>query len=84
MDTNTLIKFVNEFWALVILAGSIVLLFAAMCRTRSLAKMQMEFVAGVSHELRTPVGDLLGGRQPGGRCGGRQAAGEEIWATDPQ
>jgi signal transduction histidine kinase len=44
-----------SFGALVILAGSIVLLFVAMHRTRALAKMQMEFVAGVSHELRTPV-----------------------------
>lgn len=44
-----------SFGALVILAGSIFLLFAAMHRTRALAKMQMEFVAGVSHELRTPV-----------------------------
>jgi len=44
-----------SFGALVVLAGSIALLFAAMYRTRSLARMQMEFVAGVSHELRTPV-----------------------------
>jgi signal transduction histidine kinase len=44
-----------SFGALVILFGSTSLLFAAIHRTRALAKMQMEFVAGVSHELRTPV-----------------------------
>ena len=44
-----------SFGALVILAGSIALLFASIYRTRALARMQMEFVAGVSHELRTPV-----------------------------
>ena len=55
VDTTRRANLMMSFGALVILAGSIFLLFAAMQRTRTLAKMQMEFVAGVSHELRTPV-----------------------------
>ncbi len=55
VDTTRRSNLMMSFGALVILAGSIFLLFAAMHRTRALAKMQMEFVAGVSHELRTPV-----------------------------
>jgi len=55
VDTTRRANLMMSFGALVILAGSIVLLFTAMNRTRALAKMQMEFVAGVSHELRTPV-----------------------------
>ena len=55
VDTTRRANLMMSFGALVILAGSIFLLFAAMHRTRALAKMQMEFVAGVSHELRTPV-----------------------------
>jgi signal transduction histidine kinase len=55
VDTTRRANLMMSFGALVILAGSIFLLFAAMHRTRTLAKMQMEFVAGVSHELRTPV-----------------------------
>ncbi len=55
VDTTRRANLMMSFGALVILAGSIILLFAAMHRTRALAKMQMEFVAGVSHELRTPV-----------------------------
>jgi hypothetical protein len=53
VDTTRRANLMMSFGALVILAGSIFLLFAAMHRTRALAKMQMEFVAGVSHELRT-------------------------------
>lgn len=55
VDITRRANLMMSFGALVILAGSIFLLFAAMHRTRALAKMQMEFVAGVSHELRTPV-----------------------------
>jgi signal transduction histidine kinase len=55
VDTTLRANLMMSFGALVILAGSIILLFLAMQRTRALAKMQMEFVAGVSHELRTPV-----------------------------
>jgi signal transduction histidine kinase len=40
---------------LAILAGSMVLILSAARRSRALAKMQMEFVAGVSHELCTPL-----------------------------
>lgn len=40
---------------LAILAGSIALAFSAARRSRALARMQMEFVAGVSHELCTPL-----------------------------
>ena len=55
VDTTRRANLMMSFGALVILFGSSSLLFAAMHRTRALAKMQMEFVAGVSHELRTPV-----------------------------
>jgi signal transduction histidine kinase len=55
VDITRRANLMMSFGALVILAGSILLLFWAMHRTRALAKMQMEFVAGVSHELRTPV-----------------------------
>ena len=44
-----------SFGVLLIIAGSLVLLGLATMRARSLAKQQMEFVAGVSHELRTPL-----------------------------
>jgi signal transduction histidine kinase len=37
------------------LAGSMALILSAARRSRALAKMQMEFVAGVSHELCTPL-----------------------------
>ena len=40
---------------LAILAGSMVLIFSGARRSKALAKMQMEFVAGVSHELCTPL-----------------------------
>lgn len=55
VDTTRRANLMMSFGALVILFGSSSLLFAAIHRTRALAKMQMEFVAGVSHELRTPV-----------------------------
>jgi signal transduction histidine kinase len=44
-----------SFGALLLLAGSIVLLAGSSRRAQRLAQQQMEFVAGVSHELRTPV-----------------------------
>jgi signal transduction histidine kinase len=40
---------------LAILAGSMALIFSGARRSKALAKMQMEFVAGVSHELCTPL-----------------------------
>jgi signal transduction histidine kinase len=46
---------VVSFGILLLLAGSIVMLMLATARARSLARQQMEFVAGVSHELRTPL-----------------------------
>ena len=46
---------VLSFGVLLILAGSTFMLMLATQRARSLAKQQMEFVAGVSHELRTPL-----------------------------
>lgn len=46
---------VVSFGILMLLAGSIVMLMLATARARSLARQQMEFVAGVSHELRTPL-----------------------------
>jgi signal transduction histidine kinase len=55
VDVTRRANLMMSFGALVSLAGSTFLLFAAMQRTRTLARMQMEFVAGVSHELRTPV-----------------------------
>jgi len=44
-----------SFGVLLLLAGSTLMLMLATRRARSLAKQQMEFVAGVSHELRTPL-----------------------------
>lgn len=44
-----------SFGILLLLAVSIVMLTLATRRARSLARQQMEFVAGVSHELRTPL-----------------------------
>lgn len=44
-----------SFGILILLAGSTVMLMLATARARSLARQQMEFVAGVSHELRTPL-----------------------------
>jgi signal transduction histidine kinase len=40
---------------LAVLAGSMGLIFSAARRSKALARMQMEFVAGVSHELCTPL-----------------------------
>jgi signal transduction histidine kinase len=40
---------------LTILAGSMALIFSGARRSKALAKMQMQFVAGVSHELCTPL-----------------------------
>lgn len=40
---------------LAVLAVSVVLIFSGARRSRALARMQMEFVAGVSHELCTPL-----------------------------
>jgi signal transduction histidine kinase len=44
-----------NFWMLVLLSGTSVMLILATMRARRLAQQQMEFVAGVSHELRTPL-----------------------------
>jgi signal transduction histidine kinase len=44
-----------NFWMLVLLSGTSVMLILATVRARRLAQQQMEFVAGVSHELRTPL-----------------------------
>ncbi|MDQ3818640.1 MAG: HAMP domain-containing histidine kinase, partial [Acidobacteriota bacterium] len=44
-----------SFGILLLLAVSIVMLTLGIRRARSLARQQMEFVAGVSHELRTPL-----------------------------
>jgi signal transduction histidine kinase len=44
-----------NFWMLVLLAATSVMLILATVRARRLAQQQMEFVAGVSHELRTPL-----------------------------
>ncbi|HXM35848.1 MAG TPA: HAMP domain-containing sensor histidine kinase [Pyrinomonadaceae bacterium] len=44
-----------SFGILLLLVGSTVMLMLATARARSLARQQMEFVAGVSHELRTPL-----------------------------
>jgi signal transduction histidine kinase len=44
-----------NFWMLVLLAVTSVILILATVRARRLAQQQMEFVAGVSHELRTPL-----------------------------
>jgi signal transduction histidine kinase len=44
-----------SFGVLLLLAGSTLMLMLTTRRARSLAKQQMEFVAGVSHELRTPL-----------------------------
>ena len=40
---------------LAVLAASMALIFSGARRSRALARMQMEFVAGVSHELCTPL-----------------------------
>lgn len=47
-----------SFGALLVLAGGLVVVFAAVMRSERLARQQMQFVAGVSHELRTPLAVL--------------------------
>lgn len=44
--------------ALVLLAGSMILLQLSARRAEALATQQMDFVAGVSHELRTPLAGI--------------------------
>jgi signal transduction histidine kinase len=43
------------FGVLALLSGSMALLAVTSRRAQTLARQQMEFVAGISHELRTPV-----------------------------
>lgn len=47
-----------SFGILALLGTSAALLAVSAARARSLARRQMEFVAGVSHELRTPIAVL--------------------------
>ncbi|MCA1564544.1 MAG: HAMP domain-containing histidine kinase [Acidobacteria bacterium] len=44
-----------SFGILVLLAGSVALIFVSTHRAQRLARRQVEFVAGVTHELRTPL-----------------------------
>jgi signal transduction histidine kinase len=44
-----------SFGILLLLAGSVALIFVSTHRAQSLARRQVEFVAGVTHELRTPL-----------------------------
>jgi signal transduction histidine kinase len=44
-----------SFGILVLLAGSMALIIVSARRSQSLARLQMDFVAGISHELRTPL-----------------------------
>ena len=46
---------VISFGALLLLAGSVLMIIVSTRRAQRLAHQQMEFVAGVSHELRTPL-----------------------------
>ena len=48
-----------SFGILFVLAGTLTVLLIATHRARSLAELQMKFVAGVTHELRTPVSVIL-------------------------
>jgi signal transduction histidine kinase len=48
-----------NFGVLAILAITLAMVVIASHRARSLARMQMDFVAGVSHELRTPLTGIL-------------------------
>jgi signal transduction histidine kinase len=48
-----------SFGILFVLAGTLAVLLIATHRARSLAELQMKFVAGVTHELRTPVSVIL-------------------------
>jgi signal transduction histidine kinase len=44
-----------SFGVLLLLAGSVALIFISTHRAQRLARRQVEFVAGVTHELRTPL-----------------------------
>ncbi|HLL14375.1 MAG TPA: HAMP domain-containing sensor histidine kinase [Pyrinomonadaceae bacterium] len=44
-----------SFGILLLLAGSVALIFVSTHRAQRLARRQVEFVAGVTHELRTPL-----------------------------
>ncbi len=44
-----------SFGILLLLAGSVALIFVSSHRAQRLARRQVEFVAGVTHELRTPL-----------------------------
>jgi len=44
-----------SFGALLLLAGSVLMIIVSTRRAQRLASQQMEFVAGISHELRTPL-----------------------------
>ena len=44
-----------SFGILLLLGGSVALIFVSTHRAQSLARRQVEFVAGVTHELRTPL-----------------------------
>jgi signal transduction histidine kinase len=44
-----------SFGALLLLAGSVLMIIVSTRRAQRLAHQQMEFVAGVSHDLRTPL-----------------------------
>ena len=44
-----------SFGILLLLAGSMALIVVSARRSHSLARLQMDFVAGISHELRTPL-----------------------------
>ena len=44
-----------SFGILLLLAGSVALVFVSTHRAQRLARQQVEFVAGVTHELRTPL-----------------------------
>ncbi|HEX2327645.1 MAG TPA: HAMP domain-containing sensor histidine kinase [Candidatus Angelobacter sp.] len=44
-----------SFTVLLLLAATMIMLYVSSRRAQSLARLQMDFVAGVSHELRTPL-----------------------------
>jgi signal transduction histidine kinase len=52
-------NFFVSFGVLGVLAITLTLVVVTSQRARSLARMQMDFVAGVSHELRTPLTAIL-------------------------
>ena len=55
MNHARLHNLIVSFGILLLLAVSVVILMLGIRSARSLARQQMEFVAGVSHELRTPL-----------------------------